>query len=62
MTFGALWKNREGDGFNGRFTPDVDLTLRQGVAYSIFLNKVDNSENKNLPDFRIELKVADSKH
>lgn len=61
MQFGSLWKNRDSDGYNGRVTPDVDLTLKQGVAYSIFLNKVDNKENNRLPDFRIELKPADNK-
>ena len=56
MQFGAFWKNKDGDGFNGRLVLDADVTLRQDVGYDMFLNPVDKKGNDKAPDYRLELR------
>lgn len=56
MQLGAFWKNKEGDGYNGRLQLDADIVLRAGVTYDLFLNKNDKLGNDKAPDYRLELR------
>lgn len=55
MDFGVLWKNREGDDFNGRLELDANVILGAGVKYNLWLNKVDKKGNDKAPDYRLSL-------
>lgn len=56
MEFGAFWKNKEGKGLNGRVRFDVDVVLKAGVDYNLFLNENQKGDNPQSPDFRLNLK------
>lgn len=56
MDFGSLWKNNQGDGLNGRVKFDVDVTLKAGVDYNLFVNPNDKGQNDKAPDYRLNLK------
>lgn len=58
MEFGALWKNREGDDFNGRLELDASVILFPGVKYNLWLNKVDKKGNEKAPDYRLSLTIS----
>ena len=56
MDFGALWKNKDDNGLNGRVKFDADIVLKAGVDYNLFVNLNDKKGVPNAPDFRLNLK------
>lgn len=58
MDFGALWKNREGLDLNGRVEFPVDVTLKAGVRYMLWLNHVEHKEAEKMPDYRVVLTAS----
>ena len=56
MELGCFWKNQQDNGYNGRLRLDVDVVLKAGVDYNLYLNEVDKKDNSKLPDYRLNLK------
>lgn len=57
LRLGSLWKNEKG--ISGRIELPLDLTIKGGQAYSIYLNEIKKeSLESRAPDYELTINIS----